>query len=144
MEAVLACARSGRSPREAPLYVTTFPCHTCTRHIIAAGIARVYYIEPYAKSKAFQLHNDAITDQEDTANEGKIPFLPFIGIGPRRYLDLFSLSLGTGYPIERKVDGKKAEWSRTKATPRLQMPAVSYLIRERIASLALNDLLSRN
>jgi deoxycytidylate deaminase len=144
MEAVLACARSGRSPREASLYVTTFPCHTCTRHIIAAGIARVYYIEPYAKSKAFQLHDDAITDQEDTANEGKIPFLPFIGIGPRRYLDLFSLSLGTGYPIERKVDGKKAEWSRTKATPRLQMPAVSYLIRERIASLALNDLLSRN
>jgi deoxycytidylate deaminase len=144
MEAILACARSGRSPREAFLYVTTFPCHTCTRHIIAAGIARVYYIEPYAKSKAFQLHDDAISDREDTTTKGKIPFLPFIGIGPRRYLDLFSLSLGTGYPIERKVDGKKAEWSRTKATPRLQMPAVSYLTRERIASLTLNDLLSRN
>jgi deoxycytidylate deaminase len=144
METILACARTGRSPRGSSLYVSTFPCHTCTRHIIGAGIARVYYIEPYAKSKAFGLHDDAITDQEDQADSRKIPFLPFIGIGPRRYLDLFSLSLGTGYPIERKVDGKKAEWSRTNATPRLQMPAVSYLIRERVASLTLNDLLSRS
>jgi deoxycytidylate deaminase len=145
MEAILACARSGRSPRGASLYVTTFPCHNCTRHVIAAGIAKVYYIEPYAKSKALQLHGDAITDQEGPSDGGrKIPFLSFIGIGPRRYLDLFSLSLGTGYPIERKVDGKKVAWLRAKATPRLQMPAVSYLIRERVASSTLDNLISRN
>jgi deoxycytidylate deaminase len=144
MEAILACARSGRSPRGASLYVTTFPCHNCTRHVIAAGIAKVYYIEPYAKSKALQLHGDAITDQEGSSDGRKIPFLPFIGIGPRRYLDLFSLSLGTGYPIERKVDGKKVAWLRAMATPRLQMPAVSYLIRERVASSTLDNLISRN
>jgi deoxycytidylate deaminase len=144
MEAISACARSGRSPRGASLYVTTFPCHNCTRHVIAAGIAKVYYIEPYAKSKALQLHGDAITDQEGSSDGRKIPFLPFIGIGPRRYLDLFSLSLGTGYPIERKVDGKKVAWLRAMATPRLQMPAVSYLIRERVASSTLDNLISRN
>jgi hypothetical protein len=30
------------------------------------------------------------------------------------------------------------------ATPRLQMPAVSYLIRERVASSTLDNLISRN
>jgi hypothetical protein len=40
MEALLACARSGRSARGAILYTTTFVCHNCTRHIIAAGISK--------------------------------------------------------------------------------------------------------
>jgi deoxycytidylate deaminase len=56
MEALLACARSGRSARNAILYTTTFPCHNCTRHIIAGGISKVIYIEPYAKSRASDLH----------------------------------------------------------------------------------------
>jgi deoxycytidylate deaminase len=140
MEALLACARTGRSPRSSVLFATTFPCHNCTRHIIAAGLSRVYYIEPYAKSKALKLHGDACT--ESLADEEKIPFLPFIGIGPRRYLDLFSLSLGTGYPLPRKRDDKMVEWSRTKAAPRLQMAPVSYLIRESLASISLKTLLS--
>ena len=46
MEAILACARSGRSTRRSYLYATTFPCHNCCRHIIAAGICKVVYIEP--------------------------------------------------------------------------------------------------
>lgn len=40
--------------------MTTFPCHYCARHIVAAGIYEVQYIEPYPKSKALQLHADAI------------------------------------------------------------------------------------
>jgi deoxycytidylate deaminase len=42
MEALLACARTGRSPLGSSLFATTFPCHNCTRHIIAAGLKRVY------------------------------------------------------------------------------------------------------
>ncbi len=109
MEAMLACARNGRSTRDASLFVTTFPCHNCTKHIIAAGFREVFYIEPYAKSKALTLHQDAITTKLDEL--GKIPFLAFIGVGPRRYLDLFSLSLGAGYKMERKVDGKVIPWN---------------------------------
>ncbi len=139
MAAILACARTGRTPTGGTLFVTTFPCHNCTRHIIATGLSRVYYIEPYTKSKAFKLHRDACTESKDEC--GKIPFLPFIGIGPRRYLDLFSLSLGTGYPVQRKRDGKMADWVRQGAAPRLQMAPVPYLIRERLASTTLNDLL---
>ena len=60
MEAVLSCARIGASPRGATLYTTTFPCHNCAKHIIAVGITRVVYIEPYAKSKAQELFSDSL------------------------------------------------------------------------------------
>jgi deoxycytidylate deaminase len=139
MAAILACSRTGRTPVGSTLFVTTFPCHNCTRHIIAAGLSRVFYIEPYSKSKALKLHGDACT--ESAGEKGKIPFLPFIGVGPRRFLDLFSLTLSSGYPVERKKDGKMAEWKRMTAAPRLQMATVSYLIRERLASTTLKALL---
>ncbi len=142
MAALLACGRIGRSPRGATLYTTTFPCHNCARHIIASGIQKVVYIEPYAKSKASTLHDDAISiDREE---EGKIPFLPFIGVGPRRYFDLFSLKLSTGYPIERKrkEDGQLVEWERSNATLRMQLQPTSYLRRELLAFKALEELLS--
>lgn len=128
MDALLTCARGGRSTRGAVLYTTTFPCHNCTRHIIAAGVSKVVYVEPYAKSRAFELHDDAIA--ADEGGKTKIPFVPFVGVGPRRYLDLFSMKLGTGYPLERKRDGNKINWERSKAEVRLQMQPSSYLNRE--------------
>lgn len=117
MEAILGCGRNGRTTRNAFLYVTTFPCHNCTKHIIAAGFQGVFYIEPYAKSKALQLHKDAISvsagvKKDPSPCEGvRIPFLSFIGVGPRRYLDLFSLSLleretqSNGKRMGRKFSG---------------------------------------
>ena len=140
MEALLACARSGRSTRGAILYTTTFPCHNCTRHIIASGISKVIYIEPYAKSRASALHPDEIS--VDREEPGKVPFLPFVGVGPRRYFDLFSLALSTGYPIERKKDGKLIPWSRTTAAVRLQVKPNTYLQREWLASGDLKGILS--
>jgi deoxycytidylate deaminase len=139
MEAILACGRTGRSSLGATLYTTTFPCHNCTRHAIGAGIKKVVYIEPYAKSKAFALHGDAISADELLPN--RVPFISFIGIGPRRYFDLFSMSLSTGYPIERKREGRKVKWKREEATVRLQMQPTSYLNREVYAFAALQELL---
>ncbi len=60
MEAILSAARSGARPRGGTLYTTTFPCHNCTRHIIASGVRRVVYVEPYPKSRARELHADAV------------------------------------------------------------------------------------
>src|SRR5271157_1609662 len=57
---LLTCARNGVSPGGTTLFTTAFPCHNCTRHIIAAGVRRVVYFEPYPKSMARKLHNDAI------------------------------------------------------------------------------------
>jgi deoxycytidylate deaminase len=128
MEALLACARTGRSPRGATLYTTTFPCHNCCRHIIAAGIEKVYFVEPYPKSKAGTLHNDAISIDEPVA--GKLPFLPFIGVAPRRYFDFFSMTLSSGRSIERKRGGMAAAWSPAEASVRVPMQPDSYLERE--------------
>lgn len=141
MEALLACARTGRSVRGATLYTTTFPCHNCCRHIIATGIEQVVYIEPYPKSKAPTLHSDAIS--VDKTVPGKIPFVPFIGIGPRRYFDLFSLKLSTGYLVERKEEesGILKNWIRSDAPVRLQMPWSTYLDREILAREDVNKLL---
>lgn len=140
METLLACARTGRIVRGSTLYTTTFPCHNCCRHIVAAGIERVVYIEPYAKSKALELHGDAISIGEVV--QGKVPFVPFIGIGPRRYFDLFSLKLSTGYPIERKENGRLKSWERAEAPPRLQMQPSTYLDRESLAWESVSKVLS--
>lgn len=51
MEAILNIARSGKNATSGTvMYTTTYPCHNCARHIIAAGITRVVYIEPYEKA----------------------------------------------------------------------------------------------
>lgn len=132
MDAILTCARLGISVRGAYLYATTFPCHNCTRHIIASGIRRVYYVEPYPKSKAHDLHSDAICfDEKEAEESGRIPFLPFIGVGPRRYLDFFSLELSSGRPIHRKgSDDKPFIPSRGDRPPRVPLIPLSYLERE--------------
>ncbi|MEL1245233.1 anti-phage dCTP deaminase [Flavobacterium sp. DGU11] len=70
------------------LYCTTYPCHNCARHIIAAGIKKVIYIEPYIKSKAPELHDDSITENEKVNN--KVQLLVFDGVAPRRYLTFFN------------------------------------------------------
>lgn len=46
MAALMSAARNGISVKGGILYSTTFPCHLCARHIIAAGISRVVYVEP--------------------------------------------------------------------------------------------------
>jgi deoxycytidylate deaminase len=129
MDAILTCARLGISVRGNYLYVTTFPCHNCTRHIIASGIRRVYYVEPYPKSKARDLHSDAICfDEEQATCSGRIPFLPFVGIGPRRYLDFFSLDLSSGRMIKRKGDDNKpVVLPKTERPPRVSLNPLSYL-----------------
>jgi deoxycytidylate deaminase len=132
MDAILNCVRLGVGVSGKYLFVTTFPCHNCTRHIISAGIRKVYYIEPYPKSRARDLHDDAICfDEAEAEKTGKVPFLPFIGIGPRRYLDLFSLDLSSGREVKRKDDeGRPILFSKTDSPPRVPMVALSYLERE--------------
>lgn len=133
MEALLCCARNSISTHGATLYCTTFPCHNCAKHIIAAGIERVVYIEPYQKSKAAEFHNDSIVmgfeDRDDA-----VRFEPFVGIGPRRFFDLFSQKLGSGYPIKRNIEGRSWVWQPGDACLRLQMLPCSYLDLESIAS----------
>ncbi len=92
MDAIISVARKGNdSLIGTNLYTTTFPCHHCARHIVAAGIKRVYYIEPYEKSLAIELHSDSIELEGDPKHDhNKALFLHFEGVAPRQYLSLFS------------------------------------------------------
>lgn len=103
MDAIISLARVG-TPGIAgsTLYTTTFPCHSCARHIVAAGITKVYYIEPYEKSLAQKLHDDAIAfevedDEPEKDSTGSTPatslvkFIHFEGISPRQYLHFFKM-----------------------------------------------------
>lgn len=115
MEAILAVAREGRhSLIGATLYSTTYPCHSCARHIVAAGITKVVYIEPYLKSLATALHYDAIT--EDPNDTSKVVFRQYDGVAPRNFLRLFR-------PVaERKQSGRLSRPSPRSAVPIFRVP----------------------
>ncbi|MCC6552781.1 MAG: cytidine deaminase [Polyangiaceae bacterium] len=145
MAAISACARAGASTRDTILYCTTLPCHNCAKHIVAAGIQKVYYVEPYPKSLAQRLHDDSVavgSPAEDAKGGARVVFVPFVGVGPRRFFDLFSLRLGSGRPIDRKRDGKvldKEGWCGKG--PRVPMHYLSYIEREKLAADEIRPLL---
>lgn len=124
MYALTDCIRRGISVRGCVLYVTTFPCHGCTRHIIASGISKVVFIEPYAKSLGPVLHSDAI-EVEPSGGTNKIPFIPFVGVSPSLYFDLFRM------PDSRKdSDGRKLIFKPENAMPRRNIQASYELIEQ--------------
>lgn len=93
MDAIVSLARIGGAGLQGSvLYTTTFPCHSCARHIVAAGISRVFYMEPYEKSLAKDLHSDAIAFEiEATVDKitKKVEFLHFEGAAPRQFHNMF-------------------------------------------------------
>jgi len=93
MAAIIDVARNGLGTLNgSTLYVTTFPCHNCARHIIFAGVRKVIYIEPYSKSLALELHDDALTDmtkQSDVRDNVTVQLEPFEGVGPSRFYSVF-------------------------------------------------------
>ena len=138
MEALAMCARNNISCRNGELYAITFPCHNCAKHIIAAGIKKVVYIEPYPKSLAFEMFDDAITKKEDEEEPSwedkkgkKVLFTPFFGVGPRKYIEFFEMN-STYLPKKNRKDkdGKSIKWERETAEVRSQMLPTSYLDRE--------------
>ena len=100
MDALVSLARNGGSGiRSANLFTTTFPCHNCARHIVASGISNVFYIEPYEKSMAKDLHKDSITfeysesvpDRKDPTKQKTVKFLHFEGVSPQQYARFFKV-----------------------------------------------------
>lgn len=109
MDSIMALARNPNlSSVDKIMYCTTFPCHNCARHIVAAGIKKVIYIEPYEKSLALDLHNDAITKSDNDNNE-KVIFCNFEGVSPSRYESFFKMSR------ERKEGGRRKNYEITNS-----------------------------
>jgi deoxycytidylate deaminase len=126
MEAIISVARNGKAGLiGGTLYSTTFPCHSCARHIVAAGIKRVIYIEPYTKSLALNLHEDTISINESDYDK-KVVFLQYEGVAPRNMIRLFK-DRGA-----RKKDGKLLLTNRLEAKPVSLAPLDGFEARERL------------
>ncbi len=122
MEALLCCARNTIDCRNAVMYGTTFPCHNCAKHIIAAGIKEVVYVEPYPKSKTLEFYGKSIDSGEEMS------FRPFIGVGARQFLNLFSMNMGAGRQIKRKnSEGDVLNHAPDTMRPRVAIQPYSFL-----------------
>jgi deoxycytidylate deaminase len=115
MVALLDAAQRGVGVDGAVLYTSTFPCHNCAKHIIAAGISRVVFIEPYPKSLAEQLHGDAIAFDDPRRTGPTVHFEHFAGVAPVNYFTLFK---STGK--RNNDDGTPKDFSITSASPKLR------------------------
>jgi len=111
MEAIISVARSQKgSLLRAKMFVTTFPCHSCARHIVAAGISEVIFIEPYSKSLATELHDDSVSS-ENPRSTGRVIFRQYEGVAPRNAVRLFN------HGKDRKKAGKAIEIDANAAEP---------------------------
>ena len=138
MAALTDAARQGTRVQGCTLYATTFPCHNCAKHLLAAGILRVVYIEAYPKSFVSELYSDSVTVDAEHSARGLVQFQPFVGTSPRKYLDVFSM----GESI-RKRDGKVFVKQRMHATPRSLTPPHAYLVSEKQNILDFSELLQK-
>lgn len=140
MAAIIDSARRGVAVDGQTMYVTTFPCHNCAKHIIAAGLRQVVYLEPYPKSRAEKLHKEEVelesklgaphdNNTQSLQSDSKVVFSPYSGVAPRQYLRLFSMS-GRG----KKNNYSLKDWGGNKVTLSPQ-----YLVRNAFASYRLAE-----
>jgi len=118
MDALLDAARRGIPVEGCTAHTSTFPCHNCARHLVAAGIRRIVFVEPYPKSRARDLHDDSIGfPAEESAD--KITFEPFVGLAPRRYLDYFDATAREELAgqARKTIEGAICDFDKLNAVP---------------------------
>jgi len=130
MAAVVEASRRGVAVDGAIAYVTTFPCHDCAKHLVAAGVRRVVYIEPYPKSRASEFYPNVFDPERNRTldDSQRVSVEPFVGIGPRCYRRLFTLATAEGSVIRRRDSrGSKMPWTPDQAGLRWRTWSESYL-----------------
>jgi deoxycytidylate deaminase len=126
MSAISDAARLGRATKDAVLFTTTFPCHLCAKHIVASGISKVWFLEPYPKSLASNLHPDSL--QIESSDRGKfsrypaVEFEHFYGVTPRRYRELFE----RGARKDKSDEGRYQPYIRGKKIPNVDIKVPFY------------------
>lgn len=114
MSALMHAARNPVSTVGATLYTTAYPCHMCMRLIVASGIARVVYVDPYPKSLASDMYSDSISEGSGRSCRDKVSVEPFMGVGWKLYLALFGER-----DRRRDAAGTFAQFDRRSARYRL-------------------------
>ena len=84
------------------------------------------------KSLALKLHSDALTENERETS--KVRILPYDGVAPARYLELFDISFGS-----RKNGCDVAQRARRDARPKCEVtlesiPALEGLVVKRLSA----------
>jgi deoxycytidylate deaminase len=125
MAALMTAARRGRAVRGCTLYTTTYPCHECARLIIAAGITRVCFVDPYPKSRAPELFDGML---DETHQTGRVLIEPFVGVSPRLFSHLFEMSNRS-----KDVYGEYAKWERKQLVVEDEEIADSIPLQEKAA-----------
>jgi hypothetical protein len=85
--------------------------------IVAAGIERVFFIEPYPKSRVAEMYDDSIVVDGD-GDDNHVGFRAFVGVAPRRYEEFFEAPEPRGISplseIVRQRDGAWINWDSVK------------------------------
>jgi cytidine deaminase len=138
MDAISQAARIGIKLSNSRLFCTTFPCHMCAKHIVAAGISEVIFIEPYEKSRTFELFADSISVETSEALSSKANFRPFVGVAPRRYIDLFQMT-----SPRKNRDGSIIDLNADHLKPKFKRFVFAYISAEILFTDQLTNLLSK-
>jgi cytidine deaminase len=86
MAALSTAARNGLRTTGLTLHTTALPCRQCLRHLVCAGLERVVYLGQRLHA-APPFHADSVTVAPGDA--GKLELVPFTGVGPGLYQNLF-------------------------------------------------------
>lgn len=134
MAALIDSARRGVSVNSHTMYVTTFPCHNCAKHIIAAGLQRVVYLEPYPKSRASYLYKEELLLDPIAVNEHekKLVFKAYSGIAPQQHRQLFSM-IERGGAKGRSISQWTADMKTLAPVYAIANAALAYTLAERQA-----------
>ena len=81
-------------------------------------------------------------EERPNGKERHVLFEPFVGIGPRRFFDIFSMRLTSSYELIRKDNktGEKQDWDIKNSRLRIQMQPSSYLDSEVRAATLFHDI----
>jgi deoxycytidylate deaminase len=114
MAAICTAARRGVAIKGSTMFSTTYPCHECARLIIASGIKRVVYVDPYPKSQVPEMYRHQISEGP-IFSDNVLMFEPFRGVAPRLYKSVFAM-----YERNREqLSGEYGQWNPAQAPPRL-------------------------
>ena len=115
----------------------------CAKHIVAAGLDKVVFLEPYPKSLAFDLHSDSIdVEGSDRGMHKEYPavkFVHFYGVTPRRYREFFERTK------RKSKDGNFLDYKDNSKRPIVEIKFPFYIQLEiSVIEIALQDLVSRS
>jgi deoxycytidylate deaminase len=114
MTAITSAASLGTPVQGATIYTTAFPCHMCMRLIVASGIRKVVYVDPYPKSLAFEMYSEALSTSP--TDDSRVLVTPFWGASWNIFSKAF-LSEGRSRDKDGRFELPKPTQQRMKLAP---------------------------